>query len=146
MNPDESLYEADFHAWTQQQARLVEQGHWDEVDRQHLAEELESMGRAERRELRSRLSVLLAHLLEWQYQSHLRSRSRELTIREQRSQVDLVLQDNPSLRASLDATLRDAYRLAVFAALRETGLPAFPAQCPYTPDEVMDDEFFPASS
>ena len=146
MNPSESLYEADFHAWTQQQARLVEHGQWAEVDRQHLVEEIESMGRAERRELGSRLSVLLAHLLKWQYQPHLRGRSRELTIREQRSQVDLVLQDNPSLRASLDATLRDAYRLAVFAALRETGLPAFPAQCPYTRDQVMDDEFFPAST
>lgn len=147
-SPMGSLYETDFYAWAEQQAAILRAGKLAEADIDHIAEEIESMGRGERRELVSRLAVLLLHLLKWQLQPNLRSRSWELTIREQRLRLALHLADNPSLRARLADSLADAYRLAVVAAERETGLGegAFPATCPYAPEAIMARDFLPSAS
>jgi Domain of unknown function DUF29 len=75
IDPTVNLYEVDFHAWTREQAQLLRARQWERLDLENLAEEIESLGRQQRQELRNRLSVLLAHLLKWHYQSSLRSRS-----------------------------------------------------------------------
>lgn len=103
------------------------------------------MGRTEKRELVSRLEVLLAHLLKGRHQPDRRGKSWRLTIVEQRRRLRRHLRDNPSLRAVLPEALDDAYGDARLAAARKTDLEpdTFPAACPWTVDEIMDDDFWP---
>jgi hypothetical protein len=124
-------YEEDFYLWTVEQARLLRLGELSAIDAANIAEEIESMGRSDRRELKSRLIVLLAHLLKWLHQPEARSRSWSSTIREQRQQIELVLDDSPSLRPAVAQMLQQAYGLARDRAAEETGFAdeAFPAEC-----------------
>jgi hypothetical protein len=110
-----------------------------------LAEKIDSMGRTEKRELVSRLTILLLHLLKWRF---LRGRSWRLSVEGQRLDVDARLADNPSLRAGLDAAVARAYRRALIDAERETGLDAatFPAACPWSFDQITDAAFWPESN
>ena len=141
----DTLYEHDFYAWTQEQAALIRTGRLADIDVIHLAEEIESMGARERRELISRLAVLLAHLLKWQHQPERRSTSWRLTINEQRRQLALLLEESPSLGVKLDDFLPRAYHYAARTALEETGLlqSPFPPTCPYTAEQVLDEGFWP---
>ena len=136
------LYDRDFYAWANEQAALLRAGRLSAADIAHIAEEIESMGRSEKRELTSRLAMLLAHLLKWRFQPERRGRSWQATIREQRSEVADVLADNPSLGARLDELLPNAYGKAVQIAIRETDLAeeTFPAICPWTFEQAMQDE------
>ncbi|RAM50678.1 MAG: DUF29 domain-containing protein [Hapalosiphonaceae cyanobacterium JJU2] len=139
------LYETDFYAWTQEQVSLLKAQKWDEVDTGNLIEEIESLGRKERQELRNRLGVLLGHLLKWQFQSEKRSSSWLGTIREQRVQIKLLLEDSPSLKPYLNEIFLAAYELGLALAIRETqlGEQIFPEKCPYTPEQVTNPDFFP---
>jgi len=96
--PNLDLYETDFYQWTQEQATLLRQGVWTSLDIENLAEEIESLGRQQKQELRNCLGVLIGHLLKWEYQPELRGKSWKATIWEQRDQVFDILQDNPSLK------------------------------------------------
>lgn len=116
------LYDRDFYAWTQEQADAIRRRSVNELDWENLFEEIESLGKSQRRELESRLKVLLVHLLKWDVQISYRCGSWARTIREQRRQVDLHLGENPSLRATLDETFAHALRSAIVAAVVETGL------------------------
>lgn len=140
-----SLYEHDFHAWANEQAALLRAGQLALADIDNIAEEIESMGRSEKRELVSRLTVLLVHLLKWRYQPTFRGTSWSLTIKEQRYRLADHLRDNPSLKAQFPAAIHDAYRLAVVGAQRETGLAedAFSDRCPFTQAEIADQAFWP---
>lgn len=142
-----SLHELDFYAWTQQQVNLIKSGNLVDVDFEHLLEEIESMGASERRELISKLAILLAHLLKWQYQPSFRGRSWQLIIKEQRRQLQRHLKDNPSLHARLDEFIADSYIDSVLLAAKESGLDesAFPVQCPYVEDDLLNSEFYPGS-
>ena len=146
-NPNSSIklnrYEQDFYAWTQEQTQLLRTGQWQLIDIQNLAEEIEDMGRAEKRELESRLEVLLMHLLKWQFQPSLRSRSWQLTIKEQRLRLQRHLKQNPSLKSAIPDLFADVYRLAVVSAERETSLDIFPDVCPYDFEQVMTEAFLP---
>lgn len=139
------LYEADFHAWTQEQAMLLRNQQWSQVDWPNLVEEIESLGKQQRQELRNRLSILLGHLLKWQYQPQHRSRSWLATLRIQRLDIIELLEDNPSLKPYLAEVLRKAYLRGVELAVRETNLPhrTFPMECPYGLAEILDDRFYP---
>jgi Domain of unknown function DUF29 len=139
------IYQTDFYAWAMEQASLLRAGRLDAADVANIAEEIESMGRGEKRELVNRLTILLLHLLEWRFQPGFRSPSWNSTIREQRIRLRDHLDDNPSLKAQLDEALKRAYRLAVIGAARETGLPEteFPKSAPYRFEQAMDDEFWP---
>ncbi len=136
------LYDRDFYAWANEQSTLLRAGKLSAADIEHIAEEIESMGRSERNQLTNRLAVLLTHLLKWRFQPALRGNSWRLTIREQRRRAFRLLDQNPSLRAGLDTILADAYGDALLAAQRETGLPedAFPAECPWTFEQAMQEE------
>lgn len=140
-----TLYERDFYAWANEQAALLRAGRVAEADLENIAEEIESMGRSEKRELVNRLKVLLTHLLKWQLQPNLRGTSWRLTIEEQRREVTLHLADDPSLKDKLREAIATAYGSAILAAERETGLRrrTFPAECPWTYEQVMDDAFWP---
>ncbi len=142
---DTDTYDRDFYAWATEQAALLRAGRFAEADVQHIAEEIETLGRGEKRELVNRLAVLLLHLLKWEYQPEPRGKSGRLTIGEQRRQLSRHLRDNPSLRASQDEAMADAYGDAVLRAERETDLPRdlFPWSCPYSVEQVMDDGFWP---
>lgn len=140
-----SQYDNDFYGWATEQATLLRQGRLSEADIGNIAEEIESLGRSEKRELVNRLAVLLTHLLKWQAQPGLHGNSWRLTITEQRDQLDDHLEDNPSLRPSLDQAITRAYRKAILAARKETGLTesAFPLSCPYSTAQIFDPAFFP---
>ena len=116
------LHDLDFYAWTQQQVDLLKSGDLAAVDVKHLIEEIKSMGASERRELIKQLAVLLAQLLKWHYQPSFRGRSWQLTIKEQRLQLQRLLKDNPSLHTRLEEFIADAYVDSVLLAAKETGL------------------------
>jgi hypothetical protein len=141
-----SLYDTDFYAWANSQAALLRSGRLAAADIEHIAEEIESMGRSEKRELLNRLALLLMHLLKWQVQPMLRGNSWRATIKVQRREIARHLADNPSLMARLPEVLADAYGDAVLLAARESGLAesAFPASSPWTFGEIMDDGFWPS--
>jgi len=138
-------YDEDFVLWTRHQAELMRAGRFDLVDWENVAEEIESLGKSDRRELASRLKVLMAHLLKWQFQPEQRSASWRGTIRDQRDHMADLLADSPSLRGDVAAMSRRKYRNAVTTAAEETSLSAraLPADCPYTTDQLLDDDFFP---
>ena len=115
-------YEKDFYAWTQEQANLIRQGKFNEIDTLHIIDEIESMGRSEKRALKSRLAVLLMHLLKWQYQPTFRGVSWTITIRNQRWEIAELLEDNPSLQHWVADTMLDAYKQARLNAQTETAL------------------------
>lgn len=140
-----NLYESDFYAWANQQAALLRSGHLSEADIENIAEEIETMGRSEKRELINRLQILLMHLLKWQFQPTRRGTSWQLTIREQRIRLREHLKDNPSLKHMLDDSIESAFLIAVLSAANETGLDteAFPKACPYSFSQMVDDNFWP---
>ena len=140
---ENSLYQQDFYGWTQWQGQSLAQQAVSELDWQNLQEEIKALGRQEYRELVSRLTVLLGHLLKWQYQPNLRSRSWFLTIREQRRAINRHLLRNPSLKSRIVEALEDGFEAGVDLALRETDLPlrTFPESCPYEFEELMAESF-----
>jgi hypothetical protein len=138
-------YQDDFYAWAMEQAALLRAGRFSAADIENIAEEIESMGRGEKRELVNRLTVLLLHLLKWHFQPGFRSPSGSSSIREQRILLRSHLKDNPSLKAKLDESYAEAYELAVIGAARETGLPesGFPTRAPYRFEEAVEADFWP---
>lgn len=138
-------YEKDFYAWTLHNAELIHEGRFSEVDFQHIAEELESMGRSDKRALINRFAILLAHLLKWQFQPDRRSNSWKYTIEEQRFEVLELLEDSPSLNHELENKLSHAYEKALLIAAKETGmsLSTFPQQCPFSLKKALDKSFYP---
>jgi hypothetical protein len=139
--PPPSLYEQDFYAWANEQAALLRAGKLSAADIANIAEEIESMGRTEKRELISRLTVLLLHLLKWRSQPTHRGASWRLSVANARDD----LTDNPSLRVQLADATASAYRRAHRQAAAETGHPesTFPDSCPWTFEQMMDAEFWP---
>jgi Domain of unknown function DUF29 len=142
------LYETDLYAWTQEQVSLLKTQEWEQLDTVNLIEEIETLGRRERQELRNRLGVLLGHLLKWQFQAEKRSNSWLGTIREQRIQIKLLMQDSPSLKPYLDEVFFSVYELGLALAIRETelGEQVFPEICPYTLDQTLNPKFLPNSN
>jgi hypothetical protein len=138
-------YEKDFYAWSREQAALLRAGRSDEADLENIAEEIESMGKTEKRELISRLTVLLLHLVKWRFQPMMRGRSWHLSIEGQRVDIRDLLDDNPSLASVLSKSIEQAWRRALIEAERETGLEpsTFPAQCSWDPADVLNDDFWP---
>jgi len=138
-------YNKDFYAWLMNNASLLRQHKFSEVDIEHIAEELESMGKSEKRELTSRLTVLLAHLLKWKFQSALRSRSWKNTILTQRIDILELLDDSPSLKYEFEERAVIAYEKAKLSAEDETGIDKknFPEICPFTFEQLLMKDYFP---
>jgi len=148
-----TLYQTDYAAWAKRHVELLRARRFSEMDIEHLLDELSDMSKSERRELESRLLILLAHLLKWQYQYQTLSerwrefdgRSWRATIVEQRKQLTVLLRQSPGLKSILAETILAAYPDAIDLTSKETGLPpeTFPAQCPYQAEQLLNDEFYP---
>jgi hypothetical protein len=141
----DSNYDNDFYAWANEQAALLRAGRLGQADIEHIAQEIESMGRTEKRELVSRLRVLLLHLLKWKFQPAGRGSSWEATVRVQRLDLAEHMKDNPSLKAIVSEAIATAYEGAVIEAAVETKLSesVFPSICPWAFDQLMDARFWP---
>jgi len=142
------LYETDFYGWIQEQSSLIRSGDTSLLDYENILEEIEAMGRAERRSLRSRLAVLLMHLLKWQYQPTLRGKSWRATITHQRTAISSLLEDSPGLQNALQDRVDSAWKDALKDVVAETDLDKdiFPQVCPWSFDTFMDDGFWPEES
>ena len=140
-----TLYDRDFYAWANEQAGLLRDGKLTQADIEHIAEEIESMGKSEKRELVSRLTILLLHLLKWQFQAPKRSKSWQNSVEVQRISLESHLRDNPSLKSVLDSAISEAYRVACLEAENETGIDknTFPVTCPWSFDQMMAEDFWP---
>ncbi|UYM18502.1 DUF29 domain-containing protein [Endozoicomonas euniceicola] len=144
--PDsQDLYETDYYAWVNRQLELLRTGQWEAADIQNLVDEIEDMAKKIKRELESRLKVLLMHLLKWQYQPDRRGSSWEMSIKTQRHDIPELLAENPSLKSKLEESITKAYRRAAYEAHIETGYPEedFPPNCLWTFEQFMDASFWP---
>jgi hypothetical protein len=141
--PVRANYEHDFYSWLMEQARFVREGRFDALDRDNLAEEIESLGREQFNKLVSALRVLMLHMLKWDHQPKRGSRSWVLSIKAQRGDLDDVLDDNPGLRPRIAEAIERAYHKAHIEAAQETGLDedAFPATCPYSFEDITSRSF-----
>jgi Domain of unknown function DUF29 len=140
-----SLYERDFSLWLEQQAALLREGRLDQLDVVNLLEEIEAMGRKDRRAIKSNLVVLLAHLLKHQFQPDQRSSSWKASIVEHRQRLRDDFEESPSLRPYAAEVFARAYADARERASAETALPlrTFPKACPYTLEQALDPRFLP---
>jgi len=138
-------YDEDIAAWAEEQAALLRAGQLDRLDFANIAEEIADVGKSEQRELASRMAVLMAHLIKWQFQPEHQSNTWRRTIKEQRRALRFHLKQVPSLKPKLsDSDWQDAiWADAVTKAIAETGLGGFPENCPWTIDDVLDDAFLP---
>jgi hypothetical protein len=141
-------YTQDFSLWAQQTAKFLRERRWQEIDLEHLIEEVEDLGKSERRGVASQLTRLLLHLLKWQYQSQRRSDSWLDSITDARTQIDLALKDSPSLQSYPAEQLQPCYQRARLRAAKQTGLSlaAFPDLCPYAVAQVLDEDWLPEES
>ncbi len=138
-------YEQDFYAWTQKQAQLLRLGDLQGLDLENLAEEIESLGKQQKQELRNRFGVLIGHLLKWEYQTQLRGKSWKITIDLQRDEIGELVNENPSLKPYLEEAIAKSYKQAIALVVKETPLDKhdLPSQCPYSFDQVLDQDFYP---
>jgi hypothetical protein len=145
MSSRSSLRESDFYAWSLEQAALLRAGRVEEADLAAIAEEIESMGKTEKRELVSRLTVLLLRLLKWRFQPAGRGDSWRLSIANARDEIADLIADNPSLKSLIDEVTASAYRYARRKAAIETELPEerLPERCPWRFAEATDAGFWP---
>ncbi len=135
----EELYEKDFYKWTSTQSKLLRRGEYSKLDIQNLIEEIESLGRSEKRTLRSYLTNLMMHLLKIKYQPNKHTKSWDLSVRNSRIEAKRQLTENPSLKSKITKIVEEAYLSAVIAAAFETGLDEeiFPKECPWNIKDLI---------
>lgn len=136
-----TLYDQDFYAWTQRQIELLQARQWHQIDIENLIEELDSLGKQQRQELRKCLGILLGHLLKWRYQPEACSKSWFYTIKEQRERIHDLLSENPSLKPYLPESITKAYKDGLNLVGRETPLDPkqLPQSCPFSNAELFDE-------
>ena len=145
---DDGLYERDFHAWTHDRAEKLRRRTDDALDWANIAEEIESLGNRDKREVDSRLMRIIQHLLKWEYQPERRSRSWLTTIGTQRNEVLAVLEQSPSLRGKAERDLAKTWRRAARLASDQTGIPltTLPGEPSYALERILDPDFLPGAS
>lgn len=142
------LYEQDFYLWLQTTANLLENNKFDELDIKNLIEEINSMGRSEKKELKSRLITLIEHILKleyWQLEKENNTRGWRNTVAEQRLQIELTLEDSPSLRNMLDDIFEECYQKARQYILKRYQLSPnlFPENPPFSVTDVLNADYLP---
>jgi hypothetical protein len=143
VNTPFNQYEQDFYAWSLEQAELLRLGKWEALDIENLVDEILSLGKQQKQELRNRLGILIGHLLKWDYQPELRGKSWQATIREQRDKIWDILEENSSLELYLDEAMQKGFRNGINLVLRETSLnlDELPQDCPYEISKIIDPKF-----
>lgn len=134
-----NLYHQDFFAWTQSQADLLKHNKFSEVDIRNLIDEVETLGKSDRRALMSHLTNLLLHMLKMKYQSGKKTASWKRSIVNSKQDIKFILEDSPSLNKYLNSNLEKAYLSAVDLAHAETGLARsiFPKKCPWEIEDIL---------
>ena len=142
-NAQKSLYEQDYYQWLMHTAKLLKEKEFTKLDLENLIEEIESLGKSEKRAITSNLIILILHLLKWRYQPEKRSNSWKSSIREHRRRIHRLITDSPSLKQYLPEILADCYLAAKKQASDETGLSlvAFPEESPFSLTECLDEDF-----
>jgi hypothetical protein len=140
-----SIYEEDFYLWIETTAQLLKEGRFSELDMENLIEEIETMGRSEKKALKSNLVIILLHLLKWQYQPNKRSGSWKSSIFEHRRRLKEDLTQSPSLKPFLKDIFDECYQNSRKEASYETGLSlkVFPLESPFTVEEILNEYFLP---
>lgn len=140
-----TLYEIDYLLWIETTLKQLRDRDYNQVDWQNLLEEIEDMGKSERRSIKSNLTVVLVHLLKWEFQPQFRTGSWAGSITQHRTRILYALEDSPSLKNYLPEVLEPAYSRSRQEASKETQLPLsiFPVDCPYAIEQVLDDGFWP---
>ena len=140
-----SLYDQDLSAWAAHNAQLLRRGQFKDLDIEHLIEELDDIGKSEKRGIYMHQKVLLMHLLKWQFRPAKQTPSRRYAVRNARRELKYLIDDNPSLKNFPQIKLQSAYKDAVIMAAGETGLDEqeFPSVCPYTVEQLFDEEWLP---
>ena len=140
-----SLHESDLYEWTREQARLLSEHRWNELDLDNLVDEVEGVGGSEKREIRARMLVLLIHLLKWKFQPGFRGPSCRRTVSDQRRQLADIVEASPSLANYLKSQVKERYLGSTVDAAEQTGVAIglFPEECPFTPEQVLDLDYFP---
>jgi len=138
-------YATDYNLWTQQTVKLLREHRWQEIDLENLLEEIEDLGKSERRAITSQLIRLLLHLLKWQYQPQRQSDSWLGAIADSRLQIELALKDSPSLKIYTSEQLNKSYQRARQGASKQTSLTlsTFPEECPYLLESVLNEDWLP---
>lgn len=138
-------YDKDVLLWSQEQAKLLRAGRFSELDIEHLADEIEDVGKSEKRELASRMAVLLGHLLKWQVQPEKRTNSWRATINDQRRRIALAIEETPSLKTVIRNPnwVEDVWLDARVLARKETGIETLPKVSPWSMEQAADDDFWP---
>lgn len=139
-----STYDDDIIAWSNEQARLLRERRFDQLDLEHIAEEIESVAWAEQHEFAKDMSELMYDLLRWQHRSGLRCSNWREILQLRRESARDSLRSTPSLRLTLtnDRWLAKMWSGAVLAALK-TGLDRLPKTCPWTMEMVLAEDFLP---
>jgi Domain of unknown function DUF29 len=138
-------YLTDFKSWIDQTTQLLRDRRWQDIDVAHLIEEIQDLGKSEQRAIASQLARLLLHLLKWQYQPQRRSDSWLDSITDARTQIELAIEDSPSLKNYPAVQLKESYKRARRQAVKQTSMQAstFPEECPYALAQVLDEGWLP---
>ena len=138
-------HEKDVYGWAVHTVQLLRDKKMDEVDYDGIIEELEEMGISNKHAFKNRLAQLIFHLLKWQFQPDFRGRSWSGSIEEQRIRLSDLLESNPSFKHEIEESMKKAYKLSLSLVRKETplDLKSLPAKCPYTFEQIMDEEFYP---
>jgi hypothetical protein len=140
-----SAYDSDFQKWTKQQGQALAARRSTEVDWDNVAEEIESLGRSDKREIENRLNIILVYLLKWKYQASRRNRSWAATLLEQRKRIRKLIRESPSLESYPAQVTEEEYEIAAVKAAAETGMDhtSFPGRCPFSTEEILDFGYLP---
>jgi hypothetical protein len=143
--PANDLYEIDFYAWTQEQARLFRERRWADLDLDNLVDEVRCVGSSEKREIRNRLTSLLAHMLKWKYQPAIGDQAGEGRHANSAGNWPIIVKTSPSLAEYVKQQVTERYLGATVDAAEETGIATglFPEDCPFTAEQVLDLDFYP---
>ncbi|APB32730.1 hypothetical protein GlitD10_0419 [Gloeomargarita lithophora Alchichica-D10] len=143
--PVTTLYEQDFYLWLEQTAELLKTGKFEKLDVANLIEEIETMGRSEKKSIESNLEMILVHLLKYKYQPNKRSNSWRVTLLEHRQRLSRDFRNSPSLKRHFLETFAHCYQGARKMASVETEITiaTFSLECPFTAEQVLDEDFLP---
>ncbi len=141
-----SFYEQDFYAWLETTANLLKKKQFESIDLENLIEEIEAMGRSEKREIKTRLITIIKHLLRlkyWQSTLDYNARGWRNTVIEQREKLIFVLEDSPSLRQELESFFLEGYQKTVQKIIQKYDLPSsmFPAESPFSLTNIIDSDY-----
>ncbi|ELR97902.1 DUF29 domain-containing protein [Gloeocapsa sp. PCC 73106] len=135
------LYQQDYALWAESIAQKLQQKRFNELEEQdliYLVEEIQDLSKRERDKLLSSIRLIIHHLLKWDYQPQKRSKSWQITIERERINIELYLEDSPSLKRYLSQEWIDKmYRISRLDAAQETGLD-LPEKCPYCLSDILD--------